>query len=137
MENQNNIDLKPTNLNIVITDNMYITWLKLLEPLHHLTDKEIEVAALFIESYISNKEKVINDDLLNQLTFSTENKKKIRLKLKMSPTYFQIILKGLKNKNIYKDGKINLKYVPCFNEYGDINFMHMIKKNVSKDSKSV
>lgn len=133
-----NIDLKPTNLNIIRTDNVYITWLKLLEPFHHLTSKEIEVAALFVESYIFNKGKVINDDLLNQLIFSTENKKRIRLQLKMSPAYFQIILKGLKNKNFYKDGKINLKYIPCFNEDGDINFMYMIKKNnVPKDNKQV
>lgn len=108
---------KPTNA-IVISNkegSIFKSWLKVLSPVHKLNAREIDVAALFIDSYIKNKESIINEDLLNEVTLSKETKRKIRNALNLTHTYFQVIIKELKNKGfITKDNKINISYIPSF-----------------------
>lgn len=121
---------KPTNVILVnnIDSNIYVTWLKVMEPIHKMTPKEMELASKFIDSYITNKDNIVNAEMLNNYVFSSENKRKIRLSLGMSPTYFQITMKGLKDKKFILDGKLNLQYVPEFDNRGNILLMFIIKQ---------
>lgn len=113
------------------TEGIYKDWLELTKPWHSLTLKELEVAALFIKSYIDNKDKIINDELLNNFVLSTENKRNIRKKLDMTPTYFQILLRGLRDKKFILDNKINKNYIPSFNQEGNIVLAIILKRNES------
>lgn len=119
--------MQPTNAILIQGDSVIKTWLRVLEPLHHLTQKEQEVASMFIETYINNKQFITNDDKINSATLSTESKKKIRLSLDLTPTYFQIILRGLRDKEFILDNKINKKYIPSFNKNGNIILAYIIK----------
>lgn len=115
--------LKPTNA-IKLASNsesIYKDWLKILKPWNKLTDKEINIAAMFVKSYIENKDNVSDLETLNKLIFSTENKRKIRLAEGLTPTYFQIILRGLRDKNfILENNTLNLQYVPVFDTNNNI-----------------
>lgn len=110
-------------------DSIYIQWLKVLEPKYSLTQKEKELASLFIQSYLFNKKNIINDDILNQTTMSIENKKNIRKKLSLTPTYFQILMKGLKNKKFFINNKINKEFIPSFDNEGNIVLAYIVKND--------
>lgn len=116
-----------------IADRVFNTWLALLTNFHHLTDKEIDVAALFLKTYFKNQKSIINDDVLNDVTLSLENKRKIREELKLTPTYFQIIIKSLKDKGFIKNGKINPLYIPTFSKSGSIVIAFIIKTNDNQE----
>ena len=126
----------PTNMAKIRcnNDNIFVKWLTLTYNLHKLTDKEIDVAALFLKYYHQNKANIINDDVLNSVTFSAESKRKIRQELGMTPTYFQIILKGLRSKNFYKDNKINPVCIPNFNKDGNILLLYVLKNESVPDN---
>ena len=109
------------------TSQVFNTLLALLVNFHHLTDKEIDVAALFLKTYFKNQKSIINDDVLNDVTLSLENKRKIREELKLTPTYFQIIIKALKDKGFITNGKINPLYIPTFTKSGNIVLAFIVK----------
>jgi hypothetical protein len=131
------IQIVPTNVSgfKVNQNNILQKWLSLTYPIHKLTDKEIDVAAIFLRKYFENKEKIINEELLNKVTFSTESKRSVREELNMTPTYFQIILRGLKEKEFIKNGLINPKFIPSFNSDGNILHLFILKnESVSNNS---
>lgn len=121
---------------IEVQDNLFEAYLKITTPLHKLNQREIQVAALFLKSYFEKKNSIINDDLLNTMVLSTESKRSIRCTLQITSTYFQIILKGLKDKGFIKDGKIAPSFIPTLDENGNITFLYFIKnvKNNGTDS---
>lgn len=131
------IQIIPTNVSgfKVNNNNILQKWLSLTYPTHKLTDKEIDVAAIFLRKYFENKNNIIDEELLNRVTFSTESRRSVREELKMTPTYFQIILKGLREKEFIKNGLINPKFIPSFNEDGNILHLFILKnESVSNNS---
>lgn len=119
-------NLTSTNV-FKVEGNQFFTWLSLLSFKHKLTEKEVGVASRFLDAYFKNKEKIINDDLLNEVTLSLESKRKIREELQLTPTYFQIILKALRDKRFLIDGKINQEFIPVFNQNNHIILTFLIK----------
>jgi glutamate/tyrosine decarboxylase-like PLP-dependent enzyme len=109
------------------SNNLFATWLTLTYMLHHLTDKEIAVAAAFLAKYAELKKSIINDDTLNKVTFSKESRREIRESLGLSTTYFQVIMKGLRDKHFYSGTQINKQLIPEFSVNGSINLLYLIK----------
>lgn len=83
-----------------------------LEPLHKLTNKEIDVMALFIKHrYILSKD-ILSEEILDKVTLGEEVKRKIREELEMNFSHFQVIMVNLRKKGAIKDGRINPKFIP-------------------------
>lgn len=94
----------------------FVNWFKFIEPLHHLTNREIDViAALCEQRYLLSK--VISDEqILNRVLFSEDTKKKILKNLGMTIPYYQVIMSKLKKNKLVCDGKLAPQIVPKLRE---------------------
>lgn len=108
MKKPNNIVRIPCSLQ----DSFFKYWFMFLEPLHKLTNKEIDVMALFIKHrYILSKD-ILSEEILDKVTLGEEVKRKIREELEMNFSHFQVIMVNLRKKGAIKDGRINPKFIP-------------------------
>ena len=106
--------------------NFFRWWLEFLKPLHHLTDREMDVTAIMIKQYFELSNNIVNNDmLLNSVFFSEENKRKVREEAGITAAYFQCIMSKLKKVKVIKDGKLNPKFIPMINK-GSNNFKLMV-----------
>lgn len=123
------IEVNPTNISgfKVNEYTIFKIWLKVTKAVHKLTDKEIDVAAIFLRKYFDNKDLIIDEELLNKVTFSIENKRSAREELGVTPTYFQVMLKGLRDKRFIVNNMINPKFIPALDANGDILHLFILK----------
>lgn len=87
-------------------------WFMFLRPFHHLTDREIEVAAAFVRYHYELGQDVLSKELLAKLVMSEDTKRKIREECGMSTTYFQSIMTKLKKSKVIIGDRLNPKFVP-------------------------
>ena len=89
-----------------------------LEPYHHLTNREIEVAAAFVK-YRYELSKAVKDNSLldiDQMVMNEDTKKKIREECGISSAHFQVIMGKLRKNRVIVDGKINPRFIPNISE---------------------
>lgn len=91
-------------------------WFEFLEPLHKLTQREIDVISAFVKQrYLLSK--VIKDqDILDKVTMSEDTREKVRQECNLSVAYFQAIIGKLRKTKIIIDNKINPRFIPCITE---------------------
>lgn len=94
----------------------FVNWFKFIEPLHHLTDREIDViAALCEQRYLLNK--VINDEqILDKVLFSDDTKKKILKQLSMTIPYYQVIISKFRKNKLIVDNQLAPQIIPKLKE---------------------
>lgn len=119
MENKiNNIIKIPTSL-----DDFFRYWIEFLKPFHFLTNKEMDVAAKILQ-YRQKLSAVIKDeDVLNNVLLSRENRKKIREELNITTAHLQVILSTLKGVGFLKDGKVNPRFIPRITNNKQFNLL--------------
>ena len=96
--------------------SFFIEWFRYLEPLHHLTEKEIEVIAAFARHRYELGKAIKDDNILDKYLFSEETKRQIRSELNISTNHFQVIMVKFKKNGVFIDGKINKKLLPNLGE---------------------
>lgn len=97
-------------------DNFFKYWFIFLKPLHHLSDREIDVIASFTKQryYLS---KVISDEkLLDEVLMGEEVKRKVREDCNISLAHFQVIMGKLRKNKVIVNNKINPKLIPNIEE---------------------
>lgn len=126
---QQKILVNPNNISGFKVNNhtLFKVWLKVTKPDHKLTDKEIDIASIFLRKYFENKDLIIDEELLNRVTFSIENKRSAREELGVTPTYFQVMLKGLRDKGFIVNNLINPKFIPTLDANGNILHLFILK----------
>lgn len=89
-------------------------WFEFLEPFHHLTNREIEVAAAFIRIRYELSTAVKDNNILDidKIIMNEDTKKKVREECNISPAHFQVIMGKLRKNKVIVDGKINPKFIP-------------------------
>lgn len=87
-------------------------WFLFLQPIHCLTQREMEVAAAFIKHRFDLGEKVSDENLLDKLLLGEDVKKQIKEECKMTTSHFLVVLGKLKKAGIIVDNKINSRYIP-------------------------
>ena len=90
----------------------YKSWLVVLKPFHRLTDKQIDVAAGFLNHRAMLAEEIDNPALLDRLLLSTETCKAIREELNMTCPHFRVVMTKLRRSGFIKNNTINMKYIP-------------------------
>lgn len=93
-------------------DEFFKYWFTFLRPLHHLTNREIDVIASFTK-HRYNLSKVITDtELLDTVLMSEETKRKVRKDCGITLAHFQVIMGKLRKSGVIKDNKINPILIP-------------------------
>ena len=105
---------KPDNvvkINTTLQD-LFKYWLLFLRPLNNLTDGEIEIAASLLRYRRMLSKSITDDNLLDEVLFSLETKKKLIKEHNISYKHFLVVFTSLKKKKIIIDNRINPKFIP-------------------------
>ena len=95
-------------------DNVCENWLRLTKELHGLSEAEIMLASKFLNKRIELKEKILDEDLLEEYLQST----KVRMGIKEAANVknmglFQNMMSALRRKGFFTEGdRINKVFIP-------------------------
>lgn len=99
-------------------------WFMFLQPFHHLTEREMEVATSFVKQRYELSKVVSDNDILDRLVMSEDTKRKVREECNITLSHFQVIMGKLRKNNIIIDGKLNPRYIPrVIEENGSFKLM--------------
>lgn len=99
-------------------------WFMFLQPFHHLTEREMEVATSFVKQRYELSKVVSDNDILDRLVMNEDTKRKVRKECNITLPHFQVIMGKLRKNNIIVDGKLNPRYIPrVIEENGSFKLM--------------
>ena len=99
-------------------------WFMFLQPFHHLTEREMEVATSFVKQRYELSKVVSDNDILDKLVMSEDTKRKVREECNITLPHFQVIMGKLRKNSIIVDGKLNPRYIPrVIEENGSFKLM--------------
>ncbi len=99
-------------------------WFMFLQPFHHLTEREMEVATSFVKQRYELSKVVSDNDILDRLVMSEDTKRNVREECNITLPHFQVIMGKLRKNNIIVDGKLNPRYIPrVIEENGSFKLM--------------
>lgn len=125
----NNIIRIPTSLK----GKFFRFWLEFLRPFHNLSERELQIATLFLKQRYELT-KVIKDDLiLERVLMGEDTKKAMREECNMSLPHFQVIMGKLRKNGFIVDGKINPKFIPNISD--EESFQLLLFFDLSDESK--
>ena len=97
-------------------DEFFKYWFIFLKPLHHLTDREIDVTASFIKQRYYLSKSIKDTNILEEVLMSEETKRKVREDCNITLAHFQVIMGKLRKNKVIIDNKINPKLIPNIDE---------------------
>lgn len=100
-------------------------WFEFLRPFHHLSYKEMAVAAALVRKRWVLSKDVKDPKVLDMLYMSGDMKKAIRAELGITTSYFNGVMKDLREAGVIVNGKVHPKYIPKLKE-GEKDFILMI-----------
>lgn len=105
---------KPNNAIRVPTtlDDFFRYWVEFLRPLHHLTDREIDVATAFLRKRHELSKDILDPIKLDKYLMNEETKAEIRDECNISPAHFQVIMGKLRKSGVIVDGNIFPLFIP-------------------------
>lgn len=105
---------KPNNVVAITTtlSNFFIHWLNFLSPFHHMTVKQTEVAAAFIELRYELSKSISDNAILDEVLFNDKSKAKIKQKCNIKKDHFNVVLGELRKKGVLIGNTVNPKYIP-------------------------
>lgn len=112
MNRPDNVIRIPTSLK----DNFFRYWFEFLQPLHKLTNREIDIIAAFAKERYELSKVIKDNDILDRVTMSEDTKKKVREKCNITIPHFQVIMGNLKKAKVIENGKINPRCIPNVTE---------------------
>lgn len=99
-------------------------WFMFLQPFHHLTEREMEVATSFVKQRYELSKVVSDNDILDRLVMNEDTKRKVREECNITLPHFQVIMGKLRKSSIIVDGKLNPRYIPrVIEENGSFKLM--------------
>ena len=104
----NNVVRIPTSLD----GNFFRHWFEFLRPFHGLTEREIDVITSFVKQRYILSKVIADDEILDQVVFSEDTKKKVREECNISLPYFQVVMGKLRKNKLIIDGKLNKRFIP-------------------------
>lgn len=97
-------------------DKFFKCWFTFLRPLHHLTDREIDVIASFTKHRYELSKVIKDDNLLETVLMSEETKRKVREDCGITLAHFQVVMGKLRKNKVIVDNKINPILIPKLDE---------------------
>lgn len=112
MNRPDNVIRIPTSLK----DNFFRYWFEFLQPLHKLTNREIDIISAFAKERYELSKVIKDNDILDKVTMSDDIKKKVMQNCNITTPHFQVIISNLKKAKVIEDGKINPRCIPNITE---------------------
>lgn len=106
-----------------IDGSFFLYWFQFLRPLHHLTDKEISVAAAFLKERYELSKDIVNPEVIDRILFSSEYRVKIKEQCNLSSTHLQVILNKFRKNKVIINNRINPKLIPKLDGSGVYNLL--------------
>ena len=97
-------------------DNFFKQWLIFLKPFHGLTDRQIDIAAVFLKQRYELSKVISDEKLLDENVMSESTKKQVREECNITLPHFQVIMGKLRKNKVIVDGKINPRFIPNIDE---------------------
>lgn len=104
-----NVIALPTSLE---DGNFFRLWVEFLKPLHHLTDREMDVITAFLKKRYELSKSITDNTILDKYLVSEEIKREIREDCNITLAHFQVVMGKLKKSGVFVDGNINPKFIP-------------------------
>lgn len=101
------------------TNNFFRYWVEFLRPLHHLTDREMDVATAFLKKRYELSKDILDPIKLDKYLMNEDTKAEIRNECNISPAHFQVIMGKLRKSGVIKDGNIFPLFIPNIKEDSD------------------
>ena len=98
------------------SETIFRYWIEFLSPFHHLTARETDVAAAFLEERYKLSKKIFDSELLDKILMGKDTRNKIRQACELGNQHFQVIETNLKRKKFFVNGKINPRLIPNIRE---------------------
>lgn len=108
----NNIVRVPAETSI----EFFRRWFEFLKPYHHLTDREMDVAAAFLNERFKLSKMITDAALLDEISMNEATKRKVRESCDMTFAHFQVVMGKLKKVGVIKDNIINPRFIPNVRE---------------------
>lgn len=109
---------KPDNIIGIPTtlDKFFRYWVEFLEPLHHLTEREIDIITAFLKKRHLLSKSILDPKMLDKYLMNEDTKAEIRDECGVSPAHFQVIMGKLRKSKIIVNGNINPRFIPNIKE---------------------
>jgi hypothetical protein len=120
MENVTNVIRIKTNsvLKISPDGDFFRVWVDFLKPVHDLTNREMDVLALFLKERYRLQKTITDEATLDSVLMSNEVKKRVREQCGIKFRHLNTILSTFRKRGVLKDEKININFIPTFTKTG-------------------
>lgn len=120
MENVNNFIKIQSNrkLNMSPEGDFFRAWVEFFKPVHKLTNREMDVLAMFMKERYELSKVIIDTDVLDKVLMSESTKRKIRESCNVTPRYFQVIMCKFRRNKVITNNKISLNLLPSLTDDG-------------------
>lgn len=98
--------------------DFFRAWTEFLKPVHKLTNREMDVLAVFLKKRWELSKAIIDENVLDAVLMSEATKRQIRIECNITPKHFQVIMGKFRKNNIINNGKIRLNLIPQMTEEG-------------------
>ena len=105
---------KPNNVIGITTtlSDFFRYWVEFLEPLHHLTKREIDIITAFLKKRYILSKSILDQKMLDKYLMNEDTKAEIREECQVSSAHFQVIMGNLRKSGIIVNGNINPRFIP-------------------------
>jgi hypothetical protein len=109
---------RPNNVIGISTtlNDFFRYWVEFLEPLHHLTEREIDIITAFLRKRHELSKSILDPVMLDKYLMNEDTKAEIREECGVSPAHFQVIMGKLRKSKIIVNGNISPKFIPNIKE---------------------
>ena len=98
--------------------DFFRAWVEFFKPVHKLTNREMDVLAMFMKERYELSKVIIDTDVLDKVLMSESTKRKIRESCNVTPRYFQVIMCKFRRNKVITNNKISLNLLPSLTDDG-------------------
>lgn len=96
------------------SDDFLRAWLEVMHPIHRMTSKEMDYAAILLKKRYKIAEEVSDQSMIDKILFDEETKEIIRKEAKVSQSHAKAILYSMKKKGVIDKKRVNPQYLPVW-----------------------
>lgn len=105
-------------LNLSPNGDFFRLYTAFLQPVHNLTDREMDVLAEYLKERYKLSKKISDEDTVDRILMSDETRKKIREICGIKPRHINVILSAFRKKGVLRNNKFYLNLIPTLSKTG-------------------
>lgn len=98
--------------------DFFRAWVEFLKPVHNLTNREMDVLAVFLKERYELSKVITDSDVLDSVLMSENTKRRIREVCGISSKHFQVIMSKFRKNKVINNNKIYLNLIPSITKDG-------------------